>query len=49
MRLGQQMKKSEFDSAKYIQMANWCNNQQYHTIEDKGDYYEIIARMKELK
>lgn len=42
MQLGSQMKKSEFNSTKYMQMAQWCNSQQYRTIEDKGDYYEIV-------
>lgn len=42
MQLGLQMKKSEFNSTKYMQMTQWCNSQQYRTIEDKGDYYEIV-------
>lgn len=42
MQLGSQMKKSEFNYTKYMQMAQWCNSQQYRTIEDKGDYYEIV-------
>lgn len=42
MQLGSQMKKSKFDSTKYMQMVQWCNSQQYRTIEDKGDYYEIV-------
>lgn len=40
--LGTKMLKSEFDSEKYAELATWCNNQQYNTIEDKGDYYEVV-------
>lgn len=36
------MLKSEFNQAEYTKMANWCNSQQYKTIEDKGDYYEVV-------
>lgn len=36
------MYKSEFNQTEYAKMANWCNNHQYKTIEDKGDYYEVI-------
>lgn len=40
--LGTKMLKSEFDSGKYAELAQWCNNQEYKTIEDKGDYYEVV-------
>ena len=40
--LGQKMLKTEFDSEKYAEMAKWCNSQEYKTIEDKGDYYEVV-------
>lgn len=40
--LGTKMLKSEFDQEVYTKMADWCNGQSYKTIEDKGDYYEIV-------
>jgi hypothetical protein len=40
--LGTKMLKSEFDQDKYIELAKWCNSHEYKTIEDKGDYYEIV-------
>lgn len=40
--LGTKMLKSEFNQAEYAKMANWCNNQQYKTIKDMGDYYEVV-------
>lgn len=40
--LGTKMLKSEFNQEKYAEIANWCNNQQYKKIEDKGNYYEVI-------
>lgn len=36
------MYKSEFNQAEYAEMANWCNSQQYKTINDMGDYYEVV-------
>lgn len=36
------MLKSEFNAQKYTELAQWCNSQQYKTIEDKGDYYEVV-------
>lgn len=36
------MLKSEFDSGKYAELAQWCNSQEYKTIEDNGDYYEVV-------
>lgn len=40
--LGTKMLKSEFNQTEYTKMANWCNNQQYKTIKDMGDYYEVV-------
>lgn len=40
--LGTKMLKSEFNQVEYAKMANWCNNQQYKTIKDMGDYYEVV-------
>lgn len=36
------MYKSEFNQAEYAKMANWCNSQQYKTIKDMGEYYEVV-------
>lgn len=40
--LGTKMLKSEFNQTKYAELATWCNNNEYKTIEDKGDYYEVV-------
>lgn len=40
--LGTKMLKSEFNQVEYAKMANWCNSQQYKTIKDMGDYYEVV-------
>lgn len=40
--LGTKMLKSEFNQTKYAELATWCNNHEYKTIEDKGDYYEVV-------
>lgn len=40
--LGTKMLKSEFNQEKYAELANWCNSQQYKTIKDMGDYYEVV-------
>lgn len=29
--------------SKYAEAAKWCNEQGTATIEDKGDYYEVVA------
>ena len=29
--------------ARYAEAAAWCNETQQATIEDKGDYYEVVA------
>lgn len=40
--LGTKMLKSEFNQTKYTELATWCNNHEYKTIKDKGDYYEVV-------
>lgn len=40
--LGTKMYKSEFNQDEYAKMASWCNSQQYKTIKDMGDYYEVV-------
>ena len=42
--LGTKMLKSEFNQEKYAELATWCNNHEYKTIEDNGDYYEVVDR-----
>ena len=34
---------SEEDSVAYAKAANWCTETQKATIEDKGDWYEVVA------
>ena len=40
--LGTKMLKSEFNQAKYAELASWCNKQPHATIKDMGDYYEVV-------
>lgn len=39
--LGTKMYKRQFNDAEYKTMADWCNENDC-TIEDKGDYYEVV-------
>lgn len=39
--LGTKMYKHEFDEELYAQYADWCNANNC-TIEDKGDFYEVV-------
>lgn len=39
--LGTRMYKRQFDEVKYRKIAQWCNENDC-TIEDKGEYYEVI-------
>lgn len=39
--LGTKMYKNDFDELEYKNMADWCNEHDC-TIEDKGDFYEVI-------
>lgn len=44
--VGTKFDKKQFDAALYAQAAQWCNVTQTATIEDKGDYYEVVALPK---
>lgn len=39
--LGTKLYKNDFNEAKYTDVADWCNNNDC-TIEDKGDFYEVV-------
>lgn len=39
--LGTRMYKRQFDEIEYRNIAQWCNENDC-TIEDKGEYYEVI-------
>ena len=39
--LGTKIYKNEFDATKYSKIAEWCNVNNC-TIEDKGDFYEVV-------
>ena len=41
--LGTKFYKSNYNQEEYAKCANWCNETQLATIEDKGEYYECIA------
>lgn len=51
--IGTKIYKQNFDTEKYSECANWCNENQTAYIEDKGEYYECVAipapSMQELK
>lgn len=36
------MNKSELNDEEYSQVAEWCNENQTHTIEDMGEYYAVV-------
>lgn len=40
--LGTKIYKKDFNQEFYSQCANYCNETQTATIEDKGDYYEVV-------
>ena len=42
MNIGYKLSKAEKNTKKYTEMAIWCNSNNA-TIEDKGEYYEIVA------
>lgn len=42
MYIGYKLYKTEKTNQKYADMAVWCNDNNA-TIEDKGEYYEIVA------
>lgn len=41
--IGTKFYKNDFDNDKYAECAKWCNETQQATIEDKGEYYEVVA------
>lgn len=36
------MKKSNFNAEEYSAVAEWCNENQTHTIEEQGEYYAVV-------
>ena len=42
MNIGYKLSKAEKNTKKYTEMAVWCNSNNA-TIEDKGEYYEVVA------
>ena len=42
MNIGYKLSKAEKNTKKYTEMAIWCNSNGAK-IEDKGEYYEIVA------
>lgn len=41
--IGTRFEKPLTDKAGYLKAAHWCNENGKATIEDKGDYYEVVA------
>ena len=41
--IGTRFYKGQFEDADYASAAEWCNETQQATIEDMGDYYEVVA------
>lgn len=42
MEIGKKIQKKDIDWDEYSQTADWCN-ENHATIEDLGDYYEVVA------
>lgn len=42
MNIGYKLSKAEKNTKKYTEMAIWCNSNNAK-IEDKGEYYEVVA------
>lgn len=40
--IGTKFYKDNYDLNAYSQAAEWCNETQQGTIEDKGEYYEVV-------
>lgn len=36
------MQKSELNDEEYEKVAEWCNENDKYTIEDKGEYYAVV-------
>lgn len=41
--IGTRFVKGDYDGDLYTQAARWCNETQKARIEDKGDFYEVVA------
>lgn len=41
--IGTKFDKKNYDGELYTQAARWCNESQKARIEDKGDFYEVVA------
>ena len=41
--IGTKFDKKNYDGDLYTQAARWCNETQKARIEDKGDFYEVVA------
>lgn len=41
--IGTRFIKGDYDGDLYTQAARWCNETQKARIEDKGDFYEVVA------
>lgn len=40
--IGTKIYKDKFTDEEYTNVAEWCNENQIATIEDKGEYYEVV-------
>ena len=40
--IGLKLYKGQYTNEQYVQAAQWCNANNAH-IEDKGEYYEVVA------
>lgn len=45
MEIGKKIQKQDIDWEEYAQTAEWCN-ENHATIEDKGEYYEVMELPK---
>ena len=43
MMIGKNFEKVRLNPEAYAEAARWCNETQQGKIEDKGDYYEVVA------
>ena len=43
--IGTKFIKGQFEDSDYAEAARWCNETQEGLIEDKGDYYEVVAKV----
>ena len=41
--IGTKFYKNDYDANAYAEAAEWCNATQQGMIDDKGDYYEVVA------